>query len=69
MLRIFADDEQSAFALDDLALRTAFANGRAYFHDCFLLTSINPAKRRIILALFLSVQFHRHLKTFMGQSG
>jgi hypothetical protein len=44
MFRIFADNEQSAFALDNLALRTAFANGWTYFHDFFLLASITIAK-------------------------
>ena len=57
MLRIFADDIQSALALDDLALRTALANGGAYFHDFDLLILGAFAKALIILVLFTSVQF------------
>ena len=59
MLRIFADDEQSAVALDNLALRTALANGGAYFHDRFLLAYGNTTKHLIILVIFASVQFRR----------
>jgi hypothetical protein len=44
VLWIFADDVQSAFALDNLALRTALANGGTYFHDCFLLAYGSSAK-------------------------
>jgi len=57
MFRIFADDKQSALALDDLALRTALANGGAYFHDYDLLTYGVPAKVLIILVLCSYVQF------------
>ena len=49
MLRIFADNEQSAFALDDLALRAALANGGTDFHDCFLLTSVVQPKVELYL--------------------
>ena len=57
MLRIFADDVQSALALDDLALRTALANGGAYFHDYDLLNLGALTKALIILVLLASVQF------------
>ncbi len=49
MLRIFADDIQSALALDHLALRTALANGGTYFHDDFLLTSVIQPKVELYL--------------------
>ena len=49
MLRIFADDIQSAFALDNLALRTALANGGTYFHDCDLLASVVQPKVELYL--------------------
>jgi len=39
-LGFFADDIQSALALDNLALRAALAYGGTNFHDCFLLTSV-----------------------------
>jgi hypothetical protein len=68
MLRIFADDEQSAFALDNLALRTALANGGSYFHDCFLLAYVGKAERLIILVLLISVQLYG-VSHVTGQSG
>jgi hypothetical protein len=49
MLRIFADDIQSALALDNFTLRTALANGRTYFHDCVLLTSVIQPKVELYL--------------------
>ena len=49
MLRIFADDIQSAFALDNLALGAALANGGANFHDCLLLTSVVQPKVELYL--------------------
>jgi hypothetical protein len=53
MLRIFADDIQSAFALDNLALRTALANGGTYFHDCVLLASV--VQPNVELYLYYSI--------------
>ena len=47
MLRIFADDEQSAFALDDLAFSAALANGGTDFHDSFLLTLVVQPKAQL----------------------
>jgi len=61
VLRILADDKQSALALDDLALRTALANGWTYFHDDFLLNSCRVHKVGIILALTQSVQLECYL--------
>jgi hypothetical protein len=49
MLRILADDKQSALALYNLALRAALANGGTYFHDCFLLTSVVQPKVELYL--------------------
>ena len=70
MLRIFADDIQSALALDNLALRAALANGGTYFHDDFLLTSFVQPKSLIILVPFFSVQFRLCLCWLVtGQSG
>ena len=69
MLRIFADDVQSALALDDLALRTALANGGAYFHDYDLLGLGAFAKALIILVLLTSVQFQCNPLQITGQSG
>jgi len=49
MLRIFADDIQSAFALDNFALRAALSNGGTNFHDNFLLTSVIQPKVELYL--------------------
>ena len=52
MLRVFADDIQSALALDYLALRAALSNGGTNFHDSFLLTS--AVQPKVELYLFCS---------------
>ena len=49
MLRIFADNIQSAFALDNFALRAALSNGGTNFHDNFLLTSVIQPKVELYL--------------------
>ena len=57
MLRIFADDIQSALALDNLALRAALSNGRTYFHDSFLLTSVVQPKVELYLYYSITSSF------------
>jgi len=69
MLRIFADDIQSALALYNLALRAAPANGGTYFHDSFsLLQLFNQRLNYTCSVLFRPVSIVS-LLTGYGQSG
>ena len=69
MLRIFADDKQSALALDNLALRTALANGGTYFHNCDLLTKVTQPKVELYLYCTYPSSVDNILLQAKGQSG
>ena len=68
MLRIFADDIQSAFALDNLALRAALSYRGTNFHDCDLLTSVVQPKVELYLYCFHTSSFGIVLAVWLRDS-